>query len=51
VKPSDLMYVRPGYVGVYRGGGLAVVHSDICVFCRNATGGGTSIRPDYFGPE
>jgi hypothetical protein len=46
VRPQDLMYKPPGWIGDV-GGGLGLVPNKRCVFCKY-NGGGNGMRPDYF---
>ena len=47
VQPQDLMNKPAGWVGEV-GPDLIIVSKKECVFCKS-NGGGTGIRPDYFG--
>jgi hypothetical protein len=47
VQPQDLMNKPAGWVGEV-GPDLIIVTKKECVFCKS-NGGGTGIRPDYFG--
>jgi hypothetical protein len=47
VQPQDIMNKPAGWVGE-SGPDLIIVSKKECVFCKS-NGGGTGIRPDYFG--
>jgi hypothetical protein len=49
VRPQDLLNQPPGWLGE-SGPDLILVPNETCVFCIH-DGGGTGIRPDYFGAE